>query len=233
MDRSVPAWRQALSRDDIGALLEMRDWKSWRSIAVNWGLVFASFALVAVWPNPLSIVLALFVIGARQLGLAVIMHDASHRAFFRSRALNDFTGNWLAAYPIWSDLRPYRPYHLQHHAKTGRPEIPTSDLVTPFPVTRASMRRKIWRDLSGQTGVEAREVVPERDLGRLTYSSSAATRWRDLRGVVLITNLVLLAIPTAFGHPELYLLWVGAWFTTHTSSTRMRSIAEHAHDSRR
>ena len=45
MDRSVPAWRQALSRDDIDALLEMRDWKSWRSIAVNWALVAASFWL--------------------------------------------------------------------------------------------------------------------------------------------------------------------------------------------
>ena len=90
-------WRAALSRDEIRELLEMRDLRSAWTLAVNWGLVFASFALVAVWPNPLSILIALFVIGARQLGLAVIMHDASHRSFFRSRALNDFAGSWLAA----------------------------------------------------------------------------------------------------------------------------------------
>lgn len=217
-------WRDALSQQEIRSLLEMHDLRSWWTLIVNWGLVFASFALVAVWPNPLSIVLALFVIGARQLGLAVIMHDASHRAFFRSRALNDFTGNWLAAYPIWSDLRPYRPYHLQHHSKTGGPEDPDLGLIKPFPITRSSLRRKIWRDLSGQTGWKFAKAAWRRTVGR--YHEDPVAR-RAAQGV-LITNLVLLAIPTAFGRPELYLLWVGAWLTTHTLVTRIRSIAEHA-----
>jgi fatty acid desaturase len=48
-----------------------------------------------------------------------------------------------------------------------------------------------------------------------------------LRGVV-ITNLVLLALLAAFGHAELYLLWLGAWFTTYSLVMRIRSIAEHA-----
>jgi len=109
MDLSAPAWRQALSRDDISSLLEMHDWKSWRSIAVNWGLVAASFALVARWPNPLTVVVAIFVIGARQLGFAVLMHEAAHRTLFSNRWLNDWAGNWLCAYPVWGDLHPYRP----------------------------------------------------------------------------------------------------------------------------
>src|SRR5262249_14298436 len=70
---TLPAWRQALSRDDIRELLVMRDWRSWLSVAVNWGMVAAAFALVARWPNPLTVVVALFVIGARQLGFAVLM----------------------------------------------------------------------------------------------------------------------------------------------------------------
>ena len=32
----------------------------------------------------------------------------------------------------------------------------------------------------------------------------------------------------ATGHPWLYLLWAGAWLTTNTLVTRIRSIAEHA-----
>ena len=92
-------------------------------------LFFASMAMVAAWPNPLTVVLALFVIGGRQLGMSILMHEASHRTLFRDRALNDWAGNWLAAYPVWTDLAPYRPYHLRHHAKTwtacsGRPDIP-------------------------------------------------------------------------------------------------------------
>ena len=42
------------------------------------------------------------------------------------------------------------------------------------------------------------------------------------RPAQLIGGLALL------GHAELYLLWVGAWFTTNTLVTRIRSIAEHA-----
>ncbi|MFI5365533.1 MAG: fatty acid desaturase, partial [Candidatus Binatia bacterium] len=47
------------------------------------------------------------------------------------------------------------------------------------------------------------------------------------RGVA-ITNLVVLGLLTACGHPALYLLWIGAWFTTHHLVVRLRSIAEHA-----
>ena len=72
--------------------------------------------------NPLFNPDRLFVIGARQLGLAVIMHDASHRSFFRSRALNDFAGTWLAAYPIWSEppsVSPVSPPAPLQDGRTG------------------------------------------------------------------------------------------------------------------
>jgi len=222
--RQLPAWRAALSNQDIRDLLEMRDLRSWWTLALNWGLVFAAMAMVAAWPNPLTVVVALFVIGARQLGFAVIMHDASHRAFLRSRAVNDFVGNWLAAYPIWSDLRPYRPYHLQHHAKTGTPEDPDLGLVRPFPITRASLRRKMVRDLTGRTGRKFAKAAWRRTFGQWGKDPVAT---RATQGV-LVTNLVLLGIVTAFGHPALYLLWAGAWLTTNTLVTRIRSIAEHA-----
>src|SRR5262244_2507225 len=160
------SWYQTLGRDEVRRLLTMHDVWSWWALAVDWGLVFASFALVAAWPNPLTVIVALFVIGARQLGLAVLMHEAAHRTLFANRRLNDWVGNWLCAFPVWSDLRPYRPYHLQHHAKTWTDEDPDLALATPFPITWASMRRKIWRDLSGQTGVKRLQATLRRDLGR-------------------------------------------------------------------
>jgi fatty acid desaturase len=229
MDRPAPAWRQALSRDDIDALLEMRDWKSWRSIAVNWALVAASFVLVARWPNPITVLVAVFVIGARQLGFAVLMHEAAHRTLFRNRRLNDWAGNWLCAYPVWGDLYPYRPYHLQHHAKTWTADDPDLALANPFPITRASLRRKVWRDLSGKTGWKRFRATLKRDLGR---SRGRVRRNFDagleaLHGVA-ITNGVLLALLVAAGHPALYLLWIAAWLTSYSLVMRVRSIAEHA-----
>src|SRR5439155_1252770 len=135
------AWREALSDAEVRELLEMRDWRSWLSIAVDWGTIGVALALVARWPNPLTMVVALFVIGGRQLGLAVLMHEAAHRTLFRERRWNDLVGNWLCAYPVWSDLYPYRPYHLQHHAKTWTEHDPDLPLAAPLRNTRTTLAR--------------------------------------------------------------------------------------------
>ncbi len=226
---NVPLWREALSRDEIRDLLQPTAWKSWLSIATNWGMIAAAFALVAWWPNTLTVLVALFVIGARQLGMAVLMHEASHHTLFKNRALNDWAGNWLCAFPVWSDIRPYRPYHLHHHAHTWTREDPDIGLVRPFPITRDSLWRKIWRDLSGQTGWKRLKATLRRDLGQ---SQGRVARNFDagmeaLWGVV-ITNVVLFGVLTLLGHPALYLLWIGAWMTTYSLVMRIRSIAEHA-----
>ena len=225
----APAWRDALSRDEVRDLLELSDWRSWVSIVLDWGLVFAAMALVAAVPHVLTVLLALFVIGARQLGFAVLMHEAAHRTLFRSRALNDWVGNWLCAYPVWADLFPYRPYHLQHHAKNWTDHDPDLPLATKHPVTRASMLRKVWRDLSGQVGWKRVRAILRRDLKADDgmHTSRPESGWKNLRGVV-VTNAVLLGGLAALGHPELYLLWIGAWLTTYSLVTRIRSIAEHS-----
>jgi fatty acid desaturase len=221
-------WLRSLHRDEMEELLELQDWHSWLSLLADWSLIAASFALVARWPNPLTVVLALFVIGGRQLGLAVLMHEAAHRTLFRNRRFNDWAGNWLCAYPVWGDLHPYRAYHLQHHAKTGTAEDPDLGLAAPFPVTRASLRRKVFRDLTGRTGVKRAVATLRRDLGL----SRGKVRRRDggglanLRGVA-ITNAVLFGLCAVAGFPALYLLWPAAWLTTYSLVMRIRSIAEH------
>ena len=217
------AWRDRVSREEIAELLAFHDARGWLSVLGNWAIVFAAMALVARWPTPLTVLLALFAIGARQLGFAVLMHEAAHRSLFSSRAVNDFVGQWLCAYPVWSDLLAYRPYHLQHHAHTATARDPDLGLVTPFPISKASLRRKIWRDLSGQTGVKFARAAWARTLGR--RAAPAARR----AGVgMLVTNGALLSLLSLLGHPALYLLWAGAWLTTNTLVTRIRSIAEHA-----
>jgi fatty acid desaturase len=233
------SWRDVITPTELEQLLARSHWRGALSIALDWGLVFASFALVAAAPNVLSVIVALAVIGGRQLGLAVLMHEAAHRTLFANRRLNEFAGNWLCAYPIWTDLKPYRAYHLQHHAKNWTAEDPDLGLATKFPVTRASLRRKIFRDLSGQVGWKRVKAVLARDLGRTRGRSARAVAvsfgktadagtpgWRNLRGVV-ITNAILLGALALVGRPELYLLWVIAWFTTNSLVTRIRSIAEH------
>ncbi len=47
------------------------------------------------WTNPLSFIIAVIVIGGRQLGLVILMHDAAHRALFKNTRLNDTLGAFL------------------------------------------------------------------------------------------------------------------------------------------
>jgi len=115
----TPLWARVLSREERKELEKIDPIRSWWTVVSNWLGVFGAMALVAWAPNPFTVVLALFIIGARQLGMAVVMHESAHRTLFANRRLNDWVGNWLASYPVWTDPGPYRTYHLKHHAHTG------------------------------------------------------------------------------------------------------------------
>jgi fatty acid desaturase len=236
-------WVHSFTHDEIRELRAVSDLRGALSLAVNWGLIAAAMVGVALSPAlllPLVVPLALFVIGGRQLGMAVLMHDAAHRTLFRRREWNDRLANWLAAYPVYLSLELYRPYHLQHHARTGTDDDPDVGLARGWPVSRGSMRRKIARDLTGVTGIKrlieqtsfliatARGNQPSRsDVLSFVGGGSAADARIAIVGTAL-WQLVLLAICTAAGHPLLYLLWAGAWLTTYSLCMRIRSIAEHA-----
>ncbi len=230
-------WRQALSKAELRELLTLQDWRSVATLAVNWGGIAACFALVGWSANPLTIVLALFALGGRQLGCAIVMHEAAHRTLFSHREWNDRIANWLGAYPIGGDVVPYRNYHLIHHAKTGTSADPDLSLTQPFPVTKQSFRRKVWRDLSGQTGCKQLIGTLKRDLGvgqkrtqrnqGLRPGQRPDVGWHKV-APFLVSNLAILAVLAVFGRPELYLLWIVALLTTYRLALRIRSIAEHA-----
>ncbi|MBW2509669.1 MAG: fatty acid desaturase, partial [Deltaproteobacteria bacterium] len=137
MGSSKKAWLERFSADEIRELRIIEDRRAWLTLMVDYGLIAAAMALVAHLPNVLSVVLALFIIGTRQLGLAVVMHESAHHTLFRNRWLNDFAGNWLAGYPIYLSADMYRAHHLEHHAKTWTEGDPDLALATPFPVNRA------------------------------------------------------------------------------------------------
>jgi fatty acid desaturase len=76
------AWLEHFTTDEIRELRAIRDHRAWLTLGVNYGLIAASMALVAYAPNVLTVVLALCIIGARQLGFAVVMHESAHHTLF-------------------------------------------------------------------------------------------------------------------------------------------------------
>ncbi|MBS4045447.1 MAG: fatty acid desaturase family protein [Alphaproteobacteria bacterium] len=196
-----------------------------------WALIIGAMALFVWLPNPLTFLLAVMVIGGRQLGLAILMHDAAHGLLFKTRRLNEVAGQWLCAYPVGTDLHLYRPYHLKHHRHTQQADDPDLVLSAPFPISRTSLKRKIWRDITGNTGVTRRKQQIMMTWGEagLTW----AERWSRLKqgGVVgfVITNALLWLAMSAVGlwwlYPALWLLPLLTWYQL---VSRIRNIAEHA-----
>jgi fatty acid desaturase len=99
---------QYLSKEEIKKLHQKSDWKGFVEVTSVWIWIAFSFALVAIVPTltsskillALAIVIALFIIGGKQLGCAIIMHDASHYSLFKSKKLNDIIGNFLVLIPF-------------------------------------------------------------------------------------------------------------------------------------
>jgi fatty acid desaturase len=194
-----------------------------------WAVIAAAVAVAVLWP--LLIPISVAVIGTRQLGLAILMHEAAHGGLSPDRRLNDLFGHWLCAVPVGASLTAYRPYHLAHHKYAQQAEDPDLVLSAPFPVTPASLRRKIIRDLTGQTFFKQRVLFALRTFASKRDEDLAEGAVVTGRSVApfLLFNAALLAGAVACGAGWAYfVLWLLPLATWFPMVTRLRNIAEHA-----
>lgn len=221
-------------------LFTKQEWDhvSRRSDLMGLGMVVHCWAVIAlamaaaIW-QPLLIILAVPIIGARQLGLAVLMHEAAHGGLTRNKTINDFVGHWLAGAPIGGSLKAYRPYHLQHHKYAQQQEDPDLILSAPFPITQTSLKRKIIRDLTGQTFIKQRYNQLSNAMGfNIRPGKSAGNRMQAAREAAvpyLVTNIALLVFLSVTGYWwAFFVLWLLPMATWNMMITRLRNIAEHA-----
>ncbi len=212
--------------EEWAPLAARSSWKGLALVAHAWIVIAAAGAMAVAWP--ITLPLAVMIIGARQLGLAILMHDAAHGALHPNPRINDWVGEWLCG----GGVAPYRAYHLQHHKFAQQAEDPDLGLSAPFPISRSSLRRKIVRDLTGQTWFKQR-------FGRLTAKLKARKRGEPVLPILgdeifrqrrwLILNGLAIAAFSAMG---LWWVWFALWLLPRATwfqlVTRLRNIAEHA-----
>lgn len=180
----------------------------------NWGTIVAIFAMVAVWTNPLTILLAIILMGGRQMGLGVIMHECGHGTFFQKWSHNRFIGQWLAAAFLCDNAKRYRVVHGKHHRSGGTKDDPDLKNYEYYAVPGSSFARKVLRDLTGMTGV------------KIFYYSAKNLGLRHI-AIWLAANTLMWTVLFATGHGILYLIWPVAWLTTYMLYMRIRNAAEH------
>jgi len=236
--------------EDTLKLLSQRSdlWGSWALLSC-WGTIALAMAAI-VWAQTLPllyaapiVVIAIMIIAGRQLGLSILMHEASHRALFKNAWMNDYLADWLCGRPIFVEVAKYRKHHMVHHRETGTLNDIDYSLVKDFPTSRASLIRKCLRDLLGVTGLKA--------VFGLTLMNAGVFKWTVANNIerlpkngqhlghyainffknawpTLVVTSALYAITAALGHTELFLAWVIAYLSPYQLFIRVRSIAEHA-----
>lgn len=224
--------KEHFSTEEIREFCERSDLLGWCAVAVTWGIIAFAFAIVALWPNPLTILLALALLGGRHLGLGVLMHECGHGTLFKTKKLNRLVGTWLCAAPVNYRLDDYMSNHLSHHSKAGSEEDPDLYRYQHYPVSKKSLKRKLLRDLSGQTTINflktslnRNDVFGNDENGKTTFR---VVQFLTRFYAPLTVNLLLFAALLAFGHPQLYLLWLAAYFSIYMVFSRIRNLAEHA-----
>ncbi|MEO9683144.1 MAG: fatty acid desaturase family protein [Tateyamaria sp.] len=225
-----------LDTTDIRPLAARSDLAGVLLILHCWGVIVAAITLFALWPNLLTALLAIILIGSRQLGLAILMHDAAHNALFKSRRANEWVGTWMCGWPIMADLAAYRHYHLTHHRHTQTDKDPDLALSQGFPTSRTSLKRKFIRDLTGQTGIKQLRSQIAMFI-TLAGDKDAIEAAKDDAAQAFKSNTIHTAFPVFFGIALAISLignwwygiafWIVPYLTWFQLVLRVRNIAEH------
>ncbi|MFK7975152.1 MAG: fatty acid desaturase family protein [Halioglobus sp.] len=215
-----------LSRADVVRFTAKSDLHALRLVVGNWLFIGLIFAFVAQWTNPLTLLIAVPLLAGRQLGLSVLMHDCGHRTLFRTQWMNDVLGQWLCALPVLNDQPSYARGHLEHHRRAGSHDDPDLPNYAAYPIPRTSFRRKVVRDLTGQTGFKLLKAIVKR--GASGVLSREASRGSVVTFKQIFVQIVIFAALAVAGIAWAYLLWAVAYLTVFMLIVRVRQVAEHA-----
>jgi fatty acid desaturase len=211
--RPVPAFRE-----------ELRRIPNLRNAFAVIGLYVQTIAIIVLavhFDNWFVWVAAFLLMGRAHAQFAALMHESAHRLLFRNRKVNDFVGRWLLGYPSFTPIDLYRRGHMAHHREEFGPEEPDIPLYRGYPISKDSFRRKLVRDARGSTGWKLFKGL----LGAVRSENRVV---RSQARCIFATQLVLIAIGVALGHPWVYfILWLAPHLTVWRVINRLRSIAEH------
>jgi fatty acid desaturase len=203
-----------LSRQEIARVQTRSDGLAFLQVAISWGIIASAFAVAGIIGTWWAVLFAVVLIGGRQMGLAVLMHECAHRSFFRTVRFNLSIGQWLLAAPMNIPMLAYREIHLKHHRFGGTSRDPDLVLIRGYPASPLSLLRKFMRDISGITG--ARDIYAQAK--RFNFA-------RDYRFIIVHLAMALMLYFATIGWT--YFVWWIAYFCAYPVILRLRLIGEH------
>lgn len=212
-----------LSSEEVKTLTQRNNLMGVWIVIRCWLITAAIFAMVGVWTHPVTVVLAIILLGGRQLNLAIIMHDAGHQLLFTKPQMNTTVGNWCAAYFLFLSTQHYAKQHNHHHGFAGTEKDPDLGNFKSYPVTKTSFARKIARDLFGITAIK---FILGLILNKTGLMENDPQHYKTVLKGVLV-NMIFAAGFWSLGLLWMYGLWITAFFTSYMLVLRIRQAAEH------
>lgn len=103
------------ARKEIMALSGARPARFAAELAFTWASIAAFIAAGVYFDNLVVTLVAIFLIGTRQMALALLLHEQVHRLGMRSKYADWFV-NVCAVYPLFvTTVEDYAKVHLSHH----------------------------------------------------------------------------------------------------------------------
>lgn len=191
--------------------------KSSLNIALDWVVIIAAAVIGMKFFHPLLYIPLVMLIGARQHGLLILMHDSSHSRLFKNKKVNDIIGELFCAWPLFIKMIGYRERHLKHHAHANSEQDP--DFIKERYLTT---RKEIYKKLLGDvTGFNTKDIISE--IKKLQVQCTTQYKLLQLAFyAALITGLTVTGLWKAY-----LLFWVIPCFTWLKVLLRLRAIADH------
>jgi fatty acid desaturase len=108
----------------VKSLSKIEPWRGIAQVALEWLGIAAAIVLCQTFWHPALYIFTVIWIGARQNGLAVMMHEAVHYRLLPNRKWNDWVGEILTAWPVLVTVHGFRQTHWAHHRHVNKPEDP-------------------------------------------------------------------------------------------------------------
>ena len=220
---------------ELRCCYSLDNWHGFLEVLEDWVVVLVSIAIsLWAWRNCTTVIgvsvylLSVVIIGARQHGVADLLHQAAHRTLAKNNTLNFLLGTLFSGYLVLQSFTGYTSSHIaNHHPYLGNPELDPdyqgliNNHIYGLGLNRESIVKYLWSLASPATTLRyLRYLVKHR------MFNQDENLWESIVRSLYILSLVILSVWFNFWQ-EVLAYWIVPLTTTASWTGSVVELLEH------